>query len=266
LRIRVLAGVTFVWLLRNKLVLMFLAVFLCVVLFMMAPIRMYKSMAENNPGQFQGIALSLVTFVMGLVSGFGSLLAAWSAADAVASEMRTGTIMAVMARPIRRWEFLLGKYCGVQMLMMIYVVFMFGVTNILASMSGQRLATDTWVLLVYPMVRYAIYGAMAILLVTILHPVVAFIIVLISGVLANVVAPSSAGAFFLPEWLRRGLYILLPSVNLLSETNFLTITSAKVKQTPWTDHAIALTYGLDYAVMCLVLAGWAFHRRSLTRE
>ena len=31
--------------------------------------------------------------------------AAWASAEAVAGEMRSGTILAVLARPVRRWEF-----------------------------------------------------------------------------------------------------------------------------------------------------------------
>ena len=47
----------------------------------------------------------------------GSLLAAWSAADTVAGGDEIGhNSGSVMARPVRRWEFLLGKYLGVQLL------------------------------------------------------------------------------------------------------------------------------------------------------
>jgi ABC-type transport system involved in multi-copper enzyme maturation permease subunit len=265
-KIRILAWITFLALLRNRLIILFFAIFVCVVLLMMTPLMTFKAMSGDNPAQAQGMVLSLVSGIMSLVSGFGSLLAAWSAADAVASEMKTGTIMAVMARPVKRWEFLLGKYCGVLLLMSVYVVFMFAISNLLAVIGGERLVTNPWVLLVYPMVRYSIYAALAILLVTMMHPLFAFTLVMIAGVLADMCAPSSFGANFLPQWLRSGLFYVLPSMNLLSETNFLAITSANLKPTPWTDHLTALVYGLDQAVVCLLLAAWAFRRRGLTRE
>ena len=75
--------------------------------------------------------------------GFGSLLAAWSAADALSSEMRSGTILAVMARPVRRWEFLLGKYLGVQLLMLVFVVLMLGLNYLLAWIGGATIQTIT---------------------------------------------------------------------------------------------------------------------------
>jgi ABC-type transport system involved in multi-copper enzyme maturation permease subunit len=203
---------------------------------------------------------------MGILSGFGSLVAAWSAADTVASEMKSGTVLAVMARPVRRWEFLLGKYFGVLMLMMIYVFFMFAMSNILAWIAGDRIITNPWVLFVYPMVRYGIYAAMAICVVTVMHQVFAFVIVLFLGVIASLVSPSSVGLSFLPGWLRHCFYFVLPSMNLLSESNFLAITSASLKKTPWTEHLTALAYGLDYALICFLFAAWVFRRRSLTRE
>jgi hypothetical protein len=34
----------------------------------------------------------------------------------------------------------------------------------------------------------------------------------------------------------------------------------------WTDHLLALSYGLDYALICFLLAVWSFRYRSLTRD
>jgi ABC-type transport system involved in multi-copper enzyme maturation permease subunit len=266
MKIRALAFMTFLSLLRNRLIILFFAAFTCVVLLMMTPLMTFKSMGADNPSQAQGMIIALVSGIMGILSGFGSLVAAWSAADSVASEMKSGTVLAVMARPVRRWEFLLGKYFGVLMLMTIYVLFMFAMSNILAWIAGERIITNPWVLFVYPMVRYAIYAAMAICVVTVIHQIFAFVIVLFLGVMASLVSPSSVGLPFLPGWLRHCFYFVLPSMNLLSESKFLAITSASLKKTPWTEHLTALAYGLDYALICFLFAAWAFRRRSLTRE
>jgi ABC-type transport system involved in multi-copper enzyme maturation permease subunit len=233
---------------------------------MMTPLMAARAMAGNQPARAQGMVLALVSAIVSTVSGFGSLLAAWAAADAVAAELKSGTVMAIMARPVRRWEFLIGKYLGVQMMMAVYVILMFGLSNLLTGLGGERLVTNPWVLLVYPMIRYGIYSAMAICLVTVMHPILAFVIVMISSVIANMVVPSSLGLQSLPFWLRRGLFFVLPSVNLLSESKFLAITSASLKQTPWTQHLTAIAYGLDYALLWLLLAASAFRRRSLSRE
>ena len=70
----------------------------------------------------------------------------------------------MIARPLRRWEFLVGKYLGVLMLMTFYALIMLGVTLVLAWLGGQQFHTSWWILLAYPFVRYA-------LLATLLHPI-----------------------------------------------------------------------------------------------
>lgn len=107
---------TFGSFLRNKLIILFVVLIACVVLLMMTPMLGMKAMTTaSNAGQMQTLVLTEVSAIMSLVSGFGSLLAAWAAADAVAGEMKSGTILAVMARPVNRWEFLLGKFLGVML-------------------------------------------------------------------------------------------------------------------------------------------------------
>jgi len=262
MKIRALAWNTFASLVRNKLILLICAIFLCVILLMKSPLMAMRSTTASQ-AQTGTLVLGLVTAIMTMLTSFGSLLAAWSAADAVAGEIRSGTILAVMARPVRRWEFLLGKYLGVQMMMLIYVLAMFGMSYLLAWIGDTRIQTTPWVLIVYPMVRYAIYSALAILLVTVMHPVVAFVVVLLTSVAANMAGP---GSHTFPEWLRKGLWAILPSTGLLSETNFLAITQATLKKVPWNDHLLILAYGLDYALVCFLLAVWSFRRRGLTRD
>jgi len=140
--------------------------------------------------------------------------------------MKSGTILAVMARPVRRWEFLLAKFLGVQILMFTYVLFLFGVSFLLASSGGVRIQSSLWPLIVYLVVRYAFYSAIAMLLVTRMHTVFAFVIVMLIGVLSRVSESGSVDSSFLPDAVRHALYYVLPSFDLLSESRFLTVTRA----------------------------------------
>ena len=266
MNIRVIALNTFGGFLRDRLIILFCALFVGMILLMMTPLLFARAMsAAGNTQQTQTMVLSIVTGITFLASGFGSLLAAWAATDAIASEMLSGTILAVMARPVRRWEFLLGKYLGVQLLMVVYIAAMLLLGYFLAWLGGERIHSSWWLLVLYPMVRYAVYSAMAMLLVTALNPIVTIAIVLLIAVAANVVAPSS-GHSAIPESIRTPLYVLLPSTNLLSETRFLTLTQAPLNPNVWLDHVTALAYGLDYALVCFLLAVWVFHYRGLTRD
>jgi ABC-type transport system involved in multi-copper enzyme maturation permease subunit len=260
MKIQAIAFSTFGTLVRNKAIILFCAIFVCVLLLVMSPLANMRNAAAGE--QF---VLGFVSTLMSMVSGFGSLLAAWSAAEAVSGEMKSGTILAVMARPVQRWEFLLGKYLGVQLLMLVYVAFMLCMSYTLAALGGQTIHASPWMLIVYPMVRYAIYSALAMLLVTMIHPTLAFTAVLITSVLALVVTPgASAGIMTDRIWMP--LYAVLPSMELLSESQYLGMTQAAIKPVPWTTHLTALTYGLDYAVVFFLFAVWAFRRRALTRD
>lgn len=265
--IATIARNTFGNFLRNRMMVLLCIIFICVVLLMMTPMFMARKMrTAGNAQQMQTVVLGLVSTIMQLVSAFGSFLAVWAATDAVSSEMKSGTILAVMARPIRRWQFLAGKYAGVQLLMCVYVLLMLGVSYLLAWLGGERIQSTAWVLICYPLVRYAIYSAIALMLVTVFHPVVTYGIMMLLVVLTLMVSPGASELSVIPKWIRIPLYAILPSTELLSEDRFLTITKATLKQTGWLEHLITLAYGLDYALICLLLAMWLFRHRSLTRD
>lgn len=264
MKIRAIAISTLGGFLRNKVIILFCSLFACVVLLSMAPLMEYKAMTNaSNVQQMHGAILNEIAEVMSLVSGFGSLLAAWAAADSLASEMRSGTILAVMARPLRRWEFLAGKYLGVLMLMAIYILAMLGVTFLLAWMGGQQFHTSLWTLLAYPFVRYAVWAAIATFLGTMVHPIFVMGVV---GILATLVEICGTASSHIPAWVRLPIHLILPMTSILSEERFLAITRASLRPFPWTNHATALAYGIDYALVWLLLAMWMFQGRSLARD
>jgi ABC-type transport system involved in multi-copper enzyme maturation permease subunit len=254
-------------LIRDRFLIVIIILFCCVILLMMTPLLGLKAMTTaSNMQAAQAYVLELVAVIMSMVSGFGSLLTAWLAASVVANELKSGTVLAVMARPVKRWEFLVGKYLGVLFLMCFYTVLMFGLSYLLAWFGGQRIQSTPWVLLVYPLVRYAIYGAMALALVTVMHQVVAWGITAIVAVGAVVAAPSARAMKPALWWIKEVAYVLLPSTGLLSEDRFLNIKDASLHPATWLDHLTALGYGLDYALVFLLLAMWSFHYRSLKRD
>ena len=268
MKIRTIARQTFASFLRNRLMIVFLSICVCIVLLMLTPLLGFKMMTTAaNAGQMKAMVIGDIAAIMFFLSGVGSWLAAWAAADSVASEMKAGTILAVMARPVKRWEFLLGKFLGVMTLMLVYVLMMFALSWILALIAGERIDSTPWVLIAYPLVRYAMYSALAMLLVTFFHPLVTLAITMVISVGAMLLAPSEGGHnMFLPEWLRATFYSVFPSTGLLSEERFYTLKQASLKQIGWLGHLTTLGYGLNYAFVCLLLAMWSFHYRSLARD
>jgi ABC-type transport system involved in multi-copper enzyme maturation permease subunit len=264
MRVWVIARNTLASFLRNKILIAFVLAFGCILLFMLASLTAVRSM--RTAGSFQQgreMALAMISGAMSLVSGFGSLLAAWSAADALGSELKSGTVLAIIARPIQRWEFLLGKYLGVEMLLGIYVVCSSLFAYILAWSVGEQIYSTPWVMIVYPLVRYSVYSAIGLLLATFLPVAVA-----IGGTFFISVLTNSLGAIHrvAPEWVWASLHAVLPSTNLLTETQFLVLSASPLEPASLSRHLISLGHGLDYSLALFLLAVWVFHRRNLVGE
>jgi hypothetical protein len=86
-------------------------------------------------------------------------------------------------------------------------------------------------------------------------------------VVVTIVEPSGQPANNVAwRWIKNFLYVVLPSSGLLSEDRFLTIKEAAIKRTGWLDHVTALSYGLDYALVLLLIAMSSFHSKSLRRD
>jgi ABC-type transport system involved in multi-copper enzyme maturation permease subunit len=253
--------------LHNRIVVLVLILGLCMVCLMMIPLWGAKVAATSSNHQaMEGMVLEIVSRVMSFMSGLGSILAAWGAADAVYNELKSGTVLAVMARPVKRWEFLLGKYLGVLLFMFCYVLLMIAMSYFLVTFAGMRVHAAPWILLVYPMVRYAIWAALALLLTTFVHPAVNMGFLLALYLLTESAGPE--GFDWTPKlhWLKSALFYVLPSTNLLTEARFLSLRQAAIKQTGWIQHLISLGYGLDCALIFVLLATWSFHYRSLRHD
>ncbi|MGA9882534.1 MAG: ABC transporter permease subunit [Candidatus Acidiferrales bacterium] len=266
MKIWALAVNTFRAFLRDKLIIISLIIFAGALLLMISPLLMISAVRAVNSQSASTLAFEDVAGMIYLVSAAGSLLAAWAGADSVGTELKSGTILAVMARPVERWRFLVGKFCGVMLLMAAWTVTMTGLAYFLLWLGGLHATIGVWELLAYALVRYAVYAAIAMMLVTFLQPVIAWVITIGIAIMAAIVGPSAAAATYWKPWIRLPLYAILPSTGLLSESRFMSLTQASLKPMTWLQHATALSYGLDYALICLLLAMWSFHYRSLRRD
>jgi ABC-type transport system involved in multi-copper enzyme maturation permease subunit len=252
---------------HNRLMLVLLLVGAGIILLMMLPLLQVRGkITPDNASMVQNMVLEAISQVVAFMSGLGSLLAAWAATDSLGTELKSGTVLAVMARPVKRWEFLLGKYLGVLVLMAGYAVMIVSVSYLLAWMGGQRIQSNPLMLFAYPVVRYAIYAAVAMLCATAMGPVFSMAAVMAMAIVNGMVGPDSMAWKPRLVWLKTGLYYALPSTSLLSEERFLSLKQASLRPTSWLEHGTCLAYGLDYALVVVLLAMWSFHGKSLRRE
>jgi hypothetical protein len=220
----------------------------------------------QNQQAMASMVLELISQVMAFASGLGTLLAAWGAADALNSELKSGTVLAVMARPVKRWEFLLGKYLGVMLFMGCYVLVMLVLSYAMGGLAGVRVQASPLVLVLYPLVRYAIYAAMAMFFATLTNTMATMGAIFVIAMGIEFVAPHSPAWMPKLAWLKTALYYVLPSTNLLSEDRFLSLRQSAIRQATWQDHAISLAYGLDFALIIVLFAMWSFHYRTLRKD
>jgi ABC-type transport system involved in multi-copper enzyme maturation permease subunit len=88
----------------------------------------------SNPrltGEMQTLAIGEI-LLAGLfgVANIGALLAIFVAAGTIATEVEEGTLHAIVPRPLRRWEIVLGKWLGFALMVAIYVA----ITGLAASL------------------------------------------------------------------------------------------------------------------------------------
>lgn len=266
MKIRALAFQTLESFLHNRLVVLVLILASCIVVLMLLPLWGMRAASAKGVPSMEAAVLEMVSGVMSFVSGLGSILAAWGAAEGLYGELKAGTVLAVMARPVKRWEFLTGKYLGVMMFMAGYILLMMAMSYTVVGVAGMKIHASPWELFFYPLVRYSIYAAMGMWLTTMVHPVVTMGLMLALTILTELTSPRSFAWRPSVAWLKTGLFYVLPSTELLTEDRFLSLRQAALKQSSWVEHALSLSYGLDCALILLLLAIWSFHYRTLQRD
>jgi ABC-type transport system involved in multi-copper enzyme maturation permease subunit len=90
-----------------------------------------------------GIGMASLTlsglYIVNLLSGF---LALFLSVGAISGEVDSGTLHAVLARPMRRSQFLLGRWLAYALMITVYVAVMAGLVMLIASTIGGYQAPD----------------------------------------------------------------------------------------------------------------------------
>ena len=187
----------------------------------------------------------------GFVSFGGMVVALFIGATAVSGDVRSGAITMILARPVRRWQFLIGKFGGAIAVLLGY--------SILASVA-MVIFTEVNGLDVIPAARFApwlmfcenlIYASFALVLSMVMPPILAGILpVFVSGDLF-VFFPSSNPVYY--------LHFLFPSHAPYSAMN--QIMSGTI--VGWDEVAILTVYALDLVAIFVLLAMWRFRSKAV---
>jgi ABC-type transport system involved in multi-copper enzyme maturation permease subunit len=232
------------------------------VLFVLLLIGASIFIGELSGGQERKVIVDLGLSAMLL---FGVFIAIFVGVGLVYKEIERRTIYAVFSKPVGRGEFLVGKYLGLCLTLLVNVLVMaVGVSLALVYVSRgwDPLILTIWpsVLLIY--MELMMLTAIALLFSSFSSPALSalltffvFIIGHFSADLKSLAASlGSAGA----RWLFTGLYYLLPNLS-----NYSFITPAAHGHTPSPSFVFATAlYALVYIIVILATATLVFSRRN----
>jgi ABC-type transport system involved in multi-copper enzyme maturation permease subunit len=229
---------------------------LFVLLITAAAVFLGELTAGNEARVIVNLGLSVVLF-------FGAFIAIFVGVGLVSKEIEKRTVFAIFSKPITRGEFLVGKYLGLCLTLLVNVVIMAaGISLALLYVGGSELVLSSLsaILLVY--FELIVLTAIAILFSTFSSPTLSALLTFLIFVIGhfssalNQIAESlgSNGAklFF------NALYYFLPNLSF-----FMFITNAAHGQQPTFTYLVsAAGYAIVYVCILLVCSSFIFSRRN----
>ena len=208
-------------------------------------------------------ARTIVNFGLNAMLLFGTFIAIFVGVGLVSKEIERKTIYAIFAKPVRRAEFIVGKYLGLCATLFVNVAIMgIGVTLALLYVRGSHLIGPTWLAILLIFFELMIVTSVAIVFSSFSTPALSalltflvFIIGHLSSSLRDLAATLESRA---AAWVLEAIYYLLPNLSLFS---FRTEAALGISASA-TSIFGGLAYALCYIVIVLVISIAIFTRRD----
>lgn len=254
-RIATIAGNTFREAVRDR-------VLYNLVLFVLILTGAAVFIGELSGGQERKIIVDLGLSAMLL---FGVFIAIFVGVGLVYKEIERRTVYAIFSKPVGRGEFLLGKYFGLCLTLLVNVAVMgAGVSLALVYVSHgwDPLALSIWPAILMIYVELMILTGIALLFSSFSSPALSalltFFIFVIGHFSADLKSLANSMGGSAARWLFAALYYLLPNLGNLSF-----ITPAAHGQLPGGSQvAVGLLYSVIYIIVILAVATMIFRHRN----
>jgi ABC-type transport system involved in multi-copper enzyme maturation permease subunit len=195
------------------------------------------------------------------ISFFGLLTAVFVGVSLVFKEIERRTIYTLLAQPVRRWQFVCGKFAGLSLVLGSSVVITGAALLVAVALKGES-PFGLVSAIVLAFIELELIAAFAVLFSSFTNPILAAV-----GTVATYVVGHLSWSFDLLEKrmpgevgkaMCRGLHFVLPNLDRLnvkaSAVHGLALPPGYV--------AAAAVYGLCYAVVIVILACLVFERRE----
>lgn len=208
-------------------------------------------------------ARTIVNLGLGAMLIFGAFISIFVGVSLVSKEIEKRTVYAIFSKPIGRGEFIVGKYLGLCLTLLVNVLVMgVGISLALVSVGNSGLARTVWGAIILIFFQLTILTAIAILFSSFSSPALSalltffvFLIGHFSSALRELSLSMGSGfakVFF------EFLYYLLPNFSLF---NF-SANASKGDFPPFSILAASITYALFYICILLAVTFLIFRRRN----
>jgi ABC-type transport system involved in multi-copper enzyme maturation permease subunit len=209
----------------------------------------------------------LVVVNLGLtaVSLFGVIIAIFVGIGLVSKEIEKRTLYTVLSRPVRRWEFIVGKYFGLAGTLVVNTLFMaIGVFGALLYVAHRFSVADVSIFaaLYFIILEFLIICAVALLFSSFSSPLLSAVFsfsLFVIGSFADDLRGFASMTHGLTRWIATGIAYLVPNFSALNVISAV----AHQQQIGWQLILQNTFYALLYSVMALSGAVLVFDRRNL---
>ena len=209
----------------------------------------------------------LVVVNLGLtaVSLFGVVIAILIGIGLVSKEIEKRTLYTVLSRPVRRWEFVVGKFFGLAGTLVVNTFFMaIGVFLALLYVVHKFEAIDAWVLvaLYFIVLQFLIVCALALFFSSFSTPLMAAVFsfaLFVVGSLSEDLRGFAKMTHGIAGWIATGAAYLIPNFSALNVINL----AAHGDPVPGRLIVYNSLYAVLYSIMAIAGAILIFQRRNL---
>ena len=198
------------------------------------------------------------------LSLFGVLTAVFVGVNLVYKEIERRTVYTLLANPVRRWQFVFGKFVGLLAVLVLNLALMTSALFALLLWRGEApWSLAPAILLIF--VELAVITSFALLFSSVTNPILAAVWTFAAYVTGHLSWSLKLLKERMPEgpgqWLCDALYVVLPNLERLN------LKQEVVHGLPVPEGFLlmALAYGVAYALVVLVLASLAFERKDFNK-
>jgi Cu-processing system permease protein len=204
------------------------------------------------------------------ISLFGSLTAIFLGVFLLYTEVQRRTIHAIVSKPIERWEFVVGKYAGMALVLSVLVV-LFGIAMV-SILTWQGVGVNAAIIraLVLAWVEVLTVAAIAIFFSSFSTPFLSGIFALAMWIIGRLTPDIENATRAASDWIRwtaRVALEIVPDIHLFSPSGRViddVAVSVHRDFVTWGYVGISALHGLGWIVGLLALACLLFHRRDFS--